>query len=657
MSKALEFSLDLFQLLHRAEIAFLSIVTSDFRNRQDLIFAIRLSFYLSIYSVFSLILHGSQFHQISLFVLISTLAHFVMKLFQQHFPKQTEAYMYTGLLFSCIYVLPTSEFYQLLFIVLVPNILLFQTSNWVASFIVYILNEFLLRTFCLVNILKYDQIEQIYIYSVIGGIVLIIQSVKLSLQKTCNLNLNERSSSVEIKKKKAYKKALEISHEYRNPLNYLMGNLEIIDNDLKNDYFDKKMITIRLRNAKEGSERLLYMINNFIDLEKIQGEGLEFNTVPMNTRFICERIWSLSSDIMKEKKLDARLNLSRTFPRVIQIDSQRVIQLIVNLLRSVADIQDEGSLHVYFNYIASTTPQTVQGNGENIVKEEIESRGQKSDVASIILDTEFNDIGESHNSLMKKSGERFVTTNPSLKDVISIGSLADFHSYHNKSKSTSNISVAFDLKSYHMLTLDSKTFMPDISQSMASKNSSEGKLKITIEANCVSYLTKQDIIKKLTALLNNSNNLPIIEDTKLIVAHRILQGLKATTNIEDSERGFIFNIEFQTSVPSQPRSLSLIQEPKSFISPKFFSMRNFDSHMLSAVIVDDVKYNREVTRLFLQRTGVNIIGEFESGKEVIDFYNQNYKNIDMITMDIEMPNMSGKEASANIRIFEQRNNL
>ena len=81
---------------------------------------------------------------------------------------------------------------------------------------------------------------------------------------------------------------------------------------------------------------------------------------------------------------------------------------------------------------------------------------------------------------------------------------------------------------------------------------------------------------------------------------------------------------------------------------------------LKAMIVDDIEFNLIIISNFLTKLGIEVTEIARNGKEAVDKYKENVRNgksFDIITMDIDMPIMDGKEATKLIRAYEEENNL
>lgn len=77
---------------------------------------------------------------------------------------------------------------------------------------------------------------------------------------------------------------------------------------------------------------------------------------------------------------------------------------------------------------------------------------------------------------------------------------------------------------------------------------------------------------------------------------------------------------------------------------------------LNILVAEDIKTNQMVLQFMLEKYEHHII-LCDDGQQCLDYYKEHYKEIDIILMDIRMPNMNGIEATKEIKIFEKQNSL
>jgi len=80
----------------------------------------------------------------------------------------------------------------------------------------------------------------------------------------------------------------------------------------------------------------------------------------------------------------------------------------------------------------------------------------------------------------------------------------------------------------------------------------------------------------------------------------------------------------------------------------------------SAMIVDDIPFNHYILKNYLEKLQVNIVDIADNGLKAFQKYSERIANKNppqIVTMDLDMPIMNGKEASMKIRELEKQNDL
>lgn len=139
---------------------------------------------------------------------------------------------------------------------------------------------------------------------------------------------------------------LRFSHEIRNPLNSLLGNIDLALESLKESEV-KEMIS----NAKVSGEILLQLLNNILDSSKIDSKRLEISPVDCNIREYIEKVWLITHEIIRKKGIYGSIHLSGSLPTYMKIDPHRIMQIMLNMTTNAAKFTDKGSVKWHIDYV------------------------------------------------------------------------------------------------------------------------------------------------------------------------------------------------------------------------------------------------------------------------------------------------------------------
>ncbi len=173
--------------------------------------------------------------------------------------------------------------------------------------------------------------------------------------KQLEVLIEERTSELQQQKLKAEEAALRaeqsekakeeflanMSHEIRTPMNAIMGMTRLlIDKDPKES--QKRY----LRAIRQSSDNLLVIINDILDLSKIDAGKMELEEVP----FIFRNLLNNLEEIMKfksdEKGLDFSIVIDDAIPECVIGDPVRLNQILINLTGNAIKFTETGSVQV-----------------------------------------------------------------------------------------------------------------------------------------------------------------------------------------------------------------------------------------------------------------------------------------------------------------------
>ena len=131
-----------------------------------------------------------------------------------------------------------------------------------------------------------------------------------------------------------------MSHEIRTPINTIIGLNEttLRQKDLPEDVVENSL------NIQNASRMLLSLINDILDLSKIQSGRMELTEAQYETSRMFSEIVNLLWNRAKDKGLQLNINVGESIPSMLYGDEMRIKQVIVNLLTNAIKYTDEGSV-------------------------------------------------------------------------------------------------------------------------------------------------------------------------------------------------------------------------------------------------------------------------------------------------------------------------
>ena len=128
-----------------------------------------------------------------------------------------------------------------------------------------------------------------------------------------------------------------MSHELRTPLNSIIGFSEVLSgSDQLNDRQRRYAA-----NIQTSGKMLLGMINDILDLAKIESGKMEVRTEDFSIRDICEALASLARPVAERKNIDLECRLDEAIPLMRQ-DPGKLRQVLYNLLSNAIKFTPEG---------------------------------------------------------------------------------------------------------------------------------------------------------------------------------------------------------------------------------------------------------------------------------------------------------------------------
>ena len=194
-----------------------------------------------------------------------------------------------------------------------------------------------------------------YLYYVLGIISFLFMGVILLTYYNRHLThlVRQRTQEIEEEKRKAEAATsakasflANMSHEIRTPMNAILGFVEQLAKT-EQDEQKKKMFNV----IKQSSHNLLTIINDILDLSKIENGKIELEIRSCDIVELFENLESLFHGILKEKNLSYSLAFDSDLPRYVMMDGTRLSQIMINLLsNAIKFTPSEGTIKIAVKY-------------------------------------------------------------------------------------------------------------------------------------------------------------------------------------------------------------------------------------------------------------------------------------------------------------------
>jgi signal transduction histidine kinase/CheY-like chemotaxis protein len=132
-----------------------------------------------------------------------------------------------------------------------------------------------------------------------------------------------------------------MSHEIRTPMNAILGFSELLDEDLRSPKHRQYLQSIRT-----SASSLLQLINDILDMSKIEAGVMELRLEPTDPREICDFLHTVFSEPAAKKGVKLECKVASDLPRAMLLDRIRLRQVLVNLVGNAVKFTDHGNIYV-----------------------------------------------------------------------------------------------------------------------------------------------------------------------------------------------------------------------------------------------------------------------------------------------------------------------
>lgn len=440
-----------------------------------------------------------------------------------------------------------------------------------------------------------------------------------------------------------------ISHEIRTPLNGILGFTRILLKDKSDPRKTEHLTTI-----EKSANGLLTIINDILDLSKIDAGKLVLENIDFNVREALEEVLTINAPEAHKKSLELVSLIYSDVPSFLTGDPLRIKQVLTNLISNAIKFTPQGNITIRVLILDEDVNQAtvkfeITDTGIGLNEEQKKKLFHAFSQADSSTSRQFGGTGLGlviSQHLVKAmqgdidvesaegEGATFsfsVTLKKSRQQALPLTELKEQQVFILESASSTRLSITHLLEQWRIRYSD--TGNRDILlQTLLRKQQNNDPADAVIIGLSRKELYHSDTAKLFRQI--NSYNIPIIALVNTVITKELeyAQTLGASQSM---------------SKPLQSKNLfnSLCLGLGKERNPQF-EMKREQVPAPTILAVDDNEANLKLVTVLLEDMGIKVIAA-DSGPNALFELERN--KVDMIFMDIQMPGMNGLEATSLIR--------
>ena len=455
-----------------------------------------------------------------------------------------------------------------------------------------------------------------------------------------------------------------MSHEMRTPMNAIIGLSELmLDTKMDEKQYDY------ISKINRSSKLLLGIISDVLDFSKIEKGNFDLEIKPFKLENIFSQLKIIFSHIENDKHLEIYFYNQNINPKIILCDELRLLQVLTNLMSNAIKFTQKGNITLKIELLEKISQHrakirfSVTDSGIGMNKQEIDNLFVPFEQADNSITRKYSGTGLgltiSQRTIESMGGKIEVTSQENIGSKFSFDLEFEVLEWNKEclindkkfkilvvdDQEISRIILKDMLESFGYIFFEAKDGVEAISMIKEADISNEPFDFILMDFN-MPRLNGKDAIKQIYELYNKNIIKNTIPSILMVSAYS-----KEEIGLED-----ILIDNFISKPITNSTLFDALANIKKGIARKSNDIESSKDcpnlFGIKVLLVEDNEINQEVASMFLKKANIEV-DIANNGLEAVNMHKENQNKYDLILMDLQMPILSGYDATRKIRELDK----